>query len=169
MQRQEKLQNWKKLKKMAKMCILGSQFCTLCTENRYVDLTDPKTLLVNVIRHHLWPNYQVWSRYTYKQPRNYKNSLLYLNKMTKMRILGSQFCTLCTENRYLDQTDPKTLLATVTRHHLWPNYQVWSRYTYKQPRNYKNSLLHLRRNGPNRATHLPNSEPNFRTRMIHEA
>ena len=57
---------------MANMCILGSRFCTLCTENRYVDLTDPKTLLVDVTRHHLWPNYQVWSRCTCKRPRNYK-------------------------------------------------------------------------------------------------
>ena len=61
-------------KNMAKMCILGSRFCTSCTENRYVDLTDPKTLLVDVTRHHLWPNYQVWSRYTYKRPRNYKKT-----------------------------------------------------------------------------------------------
>ena len=46
-------------KNMANMCILGSRFCTLRTENRYVDLTDPQTLLVDVTVHHLWPNYQV--------------------------------------------------------------------------------------------------------------
>ena len=80
MKRQEKPHNWKKLKKTWPTCAFWAQFCTLCTENRYVDLTDPKTLLVDVTRHHLWPNYQVWSRYTYNRPRNYKKTpFLYKN------------------------------------------------------------------------------------------